>query len=505
MDGDVIVTSGSVKPTPARSSALASSWAAFANGTENFNLAQGNGHQFDFQLTVANMYKLLPSTFYVELVSNDPCYIPEDPGADPQEIITYQATYGYCQPETGFMAFGTDGKEWYNNFLAFGDADLTETFTVTGSGTPLFDGTMFFMTSMDDAAWNPTSGGAGMAPTGFTYFYPFYVDDVSDCGGCDFDVDLPVQYSTDGGFTYSYTHGDLCSFAAIDSLQGNSGAIWPGEHQAGPSIGLDIAYREVGTYSIAQFPEFDFFKLVVFDVTNRNATPVNGLYGGNLADWDVQDYGDNKVDGDPINGFVYVWDVDDPDYYGNIGLPRTGSYYTDLTPTDPCYNIMALHNPTSTYTDQALDSLYDWVNDAPEDAVRYGTNAEPPAPPEDASSIITFFKTDLGGNETFSFGMALYGLLTPANPVDDINDLSIFINKYAGFGRGDVNDDGVIDLNDLVYLSNYAADPGANPGPLPFYHLGDVDADGDVDIDDVIRMEQYFFYYGPPPVGAFMF
>jgi hypothetical protein len=104
-----------------------------------------------------------------------------------------------------------------------------------------------------------------------------------------------------------------------------------------------------------------------------------------------------------------------------------------------------------------------------------------------------------------SFGMAVFGLELPGSPLADMADLSVFVNKYSGHGRGDVNNDGIIDLADLVYLSNYVADMVNNPGPVPFMHLGDVDADGDVDIDDVIYLEQFFFYYGPPPVGEFIF
>ncbi|MFH2055408.1 MAG: dockerin type I repeat-containing protein, partial [bacterium] len=135
----------------------------------------------------------------------------------------------------------------------------------------------------------------------------------------------------------------------------------------------------------------------------------------------------------------------------------------------------------------------------------YGSGAAPGDPPDDQSTMIAFGKSNIPGLGTVSFGMAVFGLELPASPLADMNDLSIFVNKYAGFGRGDVNNDGVFDLQDLVYLSNYVADMVNNPGPVPFKHLGDVNADGAVDLLDVEYMEQYFFYYGPPPVGEFVF
>jgi hypothetical protein len=287
-------------------------------------------------------------------------------------------------------------------------------------------------------------------------------------------------------------------------MQAEYAGIWP--HQTGPSIGLWVQYREVGTYSVAGFPQFDFFKLVVMDVINRSEekAPINDLYYGVFQDWDIES-GANTHTGDVTNGYIYGYDPGATSFYGLIGLPREGSYFCDpVAKTDPMYNARVINNPTEVYppADYTPDSLFSWVANRPEGAIEYAPGASPGDAPDDQSFVTGLGKIDLG--EVHSFGFAVFGMPDAPSGYDyEANELSKFINKYAGFNRGDVNNDGVIDLRDLVYLSEYVA--GVGPGPVPFMHLGDVDNDGDVDIDDVNYLAAYFFYYGPPPCGAFMF
>ncbi len=75
------------------------------------------------------------------------------------------------------------------------------------------------------------------------------------------------------------------------------------------------------------------------------------------------------------------------------------------------------------------------------------------------------------------------------------------VNKWVGFGRGDVNNDNSINLADLVYLSQTVA---GGPGAIPFAHLADVNADGAIDAADVTFLVNYYFNYGNCPSGAFI-
>lgn len=63
--------------------------------------------------------------------------------------------------------------------------------------------------------------------------------------------------------------------------------------------------------------------------------------------------------------------------------------------------------------------------------------------------------------------------------------------------RGDVDDDGMLNVVDVVFLLNYLFVPGS-PAPDPLC-LADVDKDGDQDSDDALYLISYLFLYGPPP------
>jgi hypothetical protein len=494
----MLAVQSNVKPAEATSSRLIPpSWVSWINPPSGgasvaFAVAPSAGQAFTFEFDRSGMNLLADNFYYVEIVSDDPDYNVEDPLAVPQGVIEYHIPYEYCPVATDVIAFGNTGEEWVSNRAEFGDGVVTFDFTLTGADDPLYEGGAWFMTSMDDAAWNTYPSYVG---TDYGYLYPFYVGPYvnGDCGGCDFGVTLPVEYTIDGGVSYNFTTGDLCSLSVIDSLQGT---VNP--HQAGPSIGLNVQWREVGTYGA----DFGDFKLVVVDVINRNAGAITGLYCGNIEDWDVLAYQTNDGGGDADKGYIYLYDNTDDDYYGNIGIPQKGSYWPDGTKTDPMYNGRILHNPDDIYTSASLDSLFMWTDGRPEGELYFSPEITTPAT-KDKTYTVAWTKTDLPGFGTKKYGYAFYGIQNTASINADTEALAAFINKYAGFARGDVNDDDQINLLDVVRLSRYVASLG--PGPEPFKHLGDVDNDGDVDGDDCAYLAAYYFTGGPPPQSDFMF
>ncbi len=62
---------------------------------------------------------------------------------------------------------------------------------------------------------------------------------------------------------------------------------------------------------------------------------------------------------------------------------------------------------------------------------------------------------------------------------------------------GDVNCDGIADIDDVVYDLDYIFNEG--PEPCPAVWVGDVDCSHTVDIDDVTYLLAYIFQAGPPP------
>ncbi|MFQ6002212.1 MAG: dockerin type I domain-containing protein [Candidatus Zixiibacteriota bacterium] len=67
---------------------------------------------------------------------------------------------------------------------------------------------------------------------------------------------------------------------------------------------------------------------------------------------------------------------------------------------------------------------------------------------------------------------------------------------FSMFILGDANDDGNIDVSDVVYLINYLFVGGPEPSP---FQAGDANSDEVVDIADVVYLINYLFLDGPPP------
>ena len=63
--------------------------------------------------------------------------------------------------------------------------------------------------------------------------------------------------------------------------------------------------------------------------------------------------------------------------------------------------------------------------------------------------------------------------------------------------RGDVNADGIVNVNDVVYLINYLFVP-ASPPPVPL-EAGDATCDGIINVNDVVYLINYLFVPGSPP------
>lgn len=62
---------------------------------------------------------------------------------------------------------------------------------------------------------------------------------------------------------------------------------------------------------------------------------------------------------------------------------------------------------------------------------------------------------------------------------------------------GDANNDGAINVTDVVYLINYLFIDG--PEPVPLWIVGDVNCDVQVNVVDVVYLINYLFINGPPP------
>lgn len=77
-----------------------------------------------------------------------------------------------------------------------------------------------------------------------------------------------------------------------------------------------------------------------------------------------------------------------------------------------------------------------------------------------------------------------------------LGDPTLKLSRFMATPTGDVNQDGVIDLTDVLFLINYLYKGGTAPDPL---RLGDVTADCAVDLNDVLSLINYLYKGGPAP------
>jgi hypothetical protein len=80
---------------------------------------------------------------------------------------------------------------------------------------------------------------------------------------------------------------------------------------------------------------------------------------------------------------------------------------------------------------------------------------------------------------------------------NDCDESQVTVPVYMWSGRGDVNLDCEINVEDVVFLLNYWFAKGG-PAPAPLC-IADVNRDGDVDSYDCLYLISYLFDFGPPP------
>lgn len=102
------------------------------------------------------------------------------------------------------------------------------------------------------------------------------------------------------------------------------------------------------------------------------------------------------------------------------------------------------------------------------------------------------------GETPVAFGQCILRDPIPfSDPIEVTTEDGQIIVLGPGYPIGDVNNDDVIDLGDVVYLINYLYRSG--PEPLPLWIVGDVNCDLVVDLGDVVYLINYLYRGGPEP------
>lgn len=440
-----------------------------------------------------------PQAFYILMQTDDPDFFM---CCDDSPVEIHVTLVGGCLIDTCTLWFGMTASpnfELVTNTGLLGLGDWTpHGFEIDGDGSSYYQGSYVYAVDSHSVAtysqdW--TSGG-GWADA-FVSMQP----DPNWCdNSCKPYLDAGVtlgEMTHDLGMTYDPIIGNMCCKSFLDSVQNfDLGAGWDWQNWGAPfdnslTMGLYVNGRVVGAVDV---PELANVTVEILEFTERNGGSVTDWYLGSFHDYDN---GDDSVNIDRDISTAWAFNRPAKDQaWGQIKLPFGCGQ-------EPMINLHGMYGSSSPYNGLwdwygYWDSCYTWMTMAPG---HYSQNLSD----GDGEAHFTLAQKDFGALETWTVGIAHFGLFGLANAESsaEIAPLAKLVNKWAGAGRGDVNNDGSVDLADIIYLANTVNN--GTPGAIPFKHLSDVNCDGNIDMLDVDYLIDYYFWCGPCPCFAWVF
>ncbi len=449
-----------------------------------------------------------PNTFFVTMRHNDATYFMEGGGPDPEFTL---ALVGGCLLDSTFLAFGSGAANTQIVYNAGRIAGSGFGWDIDGDASAIFQGSYVYGVSQFRVAMNTPQWAGGVGSEGD--WISMQADPNFCDGSCTPNLTTGVMlgsFSTDG-LTYDPIMGNVVCKSYIDSVQNFfDGVAWDwdflGLSASAPfdndsTMGLAV---NTSTYGVVDAPTgaelLHDGTLEVMTFKNRNATAIPDWKLWTIMDYDLWDFssgGDTAVVDQSIST-AWSWDIagNNPAAWGFVKLP----FGCGETPLKNAYSLDAAQ---AQFTDAIYwDSAYFYSSlpagnlGQPIDAIATG------APDHEAH--FTFAEHDFAGVVGDSLKLGFVFFRTTPTVFEDpaeYADIANLWNKFAGFGRGDVDNDNVATLADIIYLVDYLFGGGA--GPVPFLHLGDVDGSGGAPaLADVNYLVNFYFNYGPCPVGA---
>lgn len=447
-----------------------------------------------------------PQTFYLQICTDDPDFFLSDVTACPEQLVTL---VGGCLIDTTTLEFGIGGanRQHVTNTGRLGTGDWGDgpsgfrCFLIDGDGDTYYQGSYgYWMGDSLHMATNTqdwTSGG-GEADA-FISLQP-------DPNWCDGECkpfltsDVTLGYMTsDGGATYDPIIGNRICASWVDSVQNfDLGLGWSWTNFGAPfdnslTMGLYTNSRTVGAVDV---PELANVTVQVMEIFERNGETVYDWY---LAEYFDCDAVNDTIFIDPAISTSWFFNQTTKDMaFGQIKIPFGCGY-------EPSINVWGTYGSSADHGfwewNQFWDAAWSYVSSGP------GIFSDGDMSAGDEEALVTLASNNFEANDTLIIGVAHFQLfnladasIQPSPP--ELVALATLVNQWAGFGRGDVNNDGDINLCDIIYLAGTVN--GGN-GAVPFQHLSDVNNDGLIDINDVNDMIGYYFSGGPCPVGAFIF
>lgn len=524
-------SSETTTPRPALNPA-ASAIPPFLNvGTQTFTLLPGGAGNLELDVHQSLVYRGA-NVFFAWFNSNDEDYFLDSAGAtriDPQ--IRGQIVGG-CLLDTATLHFGAGGAnlQWVLNVPRMGHFGETDNpfVNIAGNTADFYGGFYIYGVSLHRIAMNTQDWWSG---GGESQAYKALQGDPNECTTNCKPALLASQtfgLITTNGASYAPLTGNLVCRTYLDSVQmwapldtagvygtwnWNNTWLTAGTYNNDSTMGLVTTSRSIG-FMDPPFPELNFVVVDFMKIFQRyeGADPVLNWRMGEWIDYDLG--GDtilfwpsvSACASVPANGTRIIG------AFGTIKLPYGGGCNSTVYPS--MKNALSLEgnqsmnaNAAAVHGNAYFDSVYYFMG---LNTTNFSQGPMRTAPGDQRSHDTWITHDFMDNTDTLRFAIAHYGNPAVANPRDPNSltaPLSRLLNKWVGMDRGDVNNDGAVNLADIVYLADYAAygsATAAHPGPIPFVHVGDVNADDAVNGADVTYLVNYYFHYGACPMSKYI-
>jgi len=517
LPGDAAFLSPDASTSVRNSNRMAASAAAIRTGNVRINgiapptsIAPGVSASLDWDFDGSGLLRGIDLNV-IELTNNDPDFDYDAVNNGSISVAEVNVLYvGGCAQDQTWISWNLDGAN-ANAAKVFNHG----TFCDQGADAMIIgdDPT----SAGDDQRWeggvllagdsSAAIGGAQLAID--YYFFEEYVPNPNPAGDCGFEKDsgLVLGAKRTGGCpgTPTAIHGAYVKTYYADSnlnVAGNSPLA---------AMGINVEETEVG----ADDPLYGDFILTRMVFINRNAT-AKTVRAGTYFDWDINTDASNNVGyiSDGFNGYA-IWDPTVTHFaYGALDVNQPSSYGgVDPTAFPPAMIMCNLNDTTYGGLGNA-----DWVGNHYPDDWQYGwwlASGKYAGPRHTmGGNGVAGMAADRGGFLVNSLNLAGNGSgeIVQAqfafNIAGNSNDAFVEASgqgiakraaRWAGFARGDVNDDGVVDLADVCWIQ------GGNP-LYPDAYCGDVDASGNNDATDIARLLSYVSGNAASrPAGAWRF
>jgi hypothetical protein len=474
------------------------------------------------------------SQFYAEIQSDDPDYFLDSAyqtyAMDAAFPTVLLSIVGGCVYDFTHIYFGPSGENQspvYNSTrFVTPDGSVDGSFIVDGEDWLYGCDGLFYSWDMERVVMHATDGG------GNETWESILPDPLPTCEFAEAN-DVVLAEMSDDGAAYSNVLGTIINYAYVDSMEDHR--VYEIDEVTGDTLGVDwvwdiefqtginkpyaadltegYAFRGLASvYAVTSVegPKYgfeDFYNFVIHRhaLYSRYGNAINGLYVGMVADWDIHGGGTNLSNYNEQYSISWIYEPTNLDFGGGVVKIPFGPGYTPM--------INSVDATTAWYggEEPGFDSIYVWMSRPSTQFMNYA----PYPPGTDRRLWSSIARLDLPawaftGNEDdpvppeafFTYGIAFFGKLLTTNDASAVTPyigMATIANKFCGFGRGDVNDDGAMNLVDIVYLNNFVF--GGGNGPFPFKHLGDVDGVAGVNVDDITYMINWYFNGGPVPIS----